>query len=338
MCLESASKRMSPFSHIIAGPCAAETEQQVLTAAAALKPLHVIFRAGIWKPRTAPESFQGIGDKGLEWLQRVQQECGLEVATEVATVEQVEKATKAGIDYLWIGARTAANPIQVQALADAIARHATHRLKGIWVKNPVNEDAALWAGDIRRMQATGLPVWAIHRGCEHRPCWAMANLLRHEMKDVPLLLDPSHLTGDAQQVATLCQTAADLCMNGLMVEVHPTPKTALSDSRQQITPETFSHILQTTAIQDKQDTELKWLRKEIDEADDKLWDAIMQRMLVSEKIGAYKKLQDIAVIQPTRFQEILSRRKQWGKAHGISEPTVEAIMNALHQESIQRQT
>ena len=325
----------------IAGPCAAESEEQVLETARALAQMDgLIFRAGVWKPRTRPESFQGVGDEGLLWLNRVQNEIGLPVATEVANAEQVNKALAAGIQYLWVGARTCASPITVQAIANAIniSPQRTH-LRGVFIKNPVNEDVALWEGNIRRFQHSdlGFEIYAVHRGCNHQPCWQMAYQLRIDMPQVGLLLDPSHLSGDAERVSSLCRDAAELQYNGLMVEVHPHPKQALSDAKQQITPAEFAAIIHASQVNYSTPIELRWLRKMIDEVDDRLWNAIAQRMAVSERIGAFKKANHMEVLQPTRFSEIMTNRLAWAEKQRLSKEAVQTILTALHEESIRKQ-
>ena len=204
-----------------------------------------IFRAGVWKPRTSPSSFQGAGEEALGWLKEVKDTFGIPVATEVATPEHVEAALKAGIDYLWIGARSSATPIVVQSLADSILdlRFKIGDLKAIFIKNPVNADAALWIGNIERLEKTGLPVMAIHRGCNHQPCWHMAHAVRTARPDIPMLLDPSHLSGDAAQVPVLLQKITELGLNGAMIEVHNKPSEALSDAKQQISPDGLTAAL-----------------------------------------------------------------------------------------------
>ena len=188
-----------------------------------------IFRAGVWKPRTSPSSFQGAGEEALAWLREVKDTFGIPVATEVATPEHVEAALKAGIDYLWIGARTSANPIAVQALVASLNNpNNRNNLKGLLIKNPVNADAALWIGNIERLEKTGLPVMAIHRGCNHQPCWHMAHAVRTARPDIPMLLDPSHLSGDAAQVPALLQKIRELGLDGAMIEVHTHPESALA--------------------------------------------------------------------------------------------------------------
>ena len=327
---------------IIAGPCAAESRTQVMqtaleTAALGLqeKGYRVIFRAGIWKPRTSPESFQGIGDEGLEWLQEVQRVTGMEVATEAGTPEQAAKAVRAGIDHLWTGARTGASPMMIQQIADAVteAQRDGGQLKSLLVKNPMHEDAALWAGNIHRMQKTGLPVTAIHRGCGHKPCWRMAWQLSKMMPDVPMLLDPSHMSGDSRQVQELCRTAASLDYDGVMIEVHTCPSEALSDAQQQIKPEELPQCL----FRRQQTDELGWLRQQIDEADDDIWNAIARRMEISREIGEWKRGQRMEVVQPARFRQVQERRLSWAADNGLHEDTVRAITEALHHESIRTQ-
>ena len=322
----------------IFGPCAAESEEQLLRIAQRLSRVSraslTVFRAGVWKPRTSPETFQGVGDIGLKWLQRVKQEYNLPVATEVSTPEQVQKAFAAGIDYLWLGARTSANPILVQAIADEMEKGSP---KGVLIKNPVNEDAALWIGNIKRLQATKLPIYAVHRGCNHKPCWAMAYQLRKELPGIPLLLDPSHMSGDASKVSGLCRDASELQYDGLMIEVHDRPQEALSDAKQQITPEQLETILESKKQKAESPLDLLWLRKMMDEVDDALWETIVKRMAVSRQIGEYKKTNGIEVVQPTRFEEIMTKRLAWAKEHNLSEDAVRELMETRHRESIRQQ-
>lgn len=350
---------MKSKPYYIIGPCAAESREQVLQAAQAIaqvaQNLHgstsesksmsttanTIFRAGVWKPRTSPESFQGAGDQALLWLQEVQSTYGLSVATEVATPEQTRKALQAGVRTLWIGARTSANPIAVQEIADTIADclQAGHMTEAVFVKNPVNEDTALWAGNIRRLQAIdGIRVGAIHRGCGHRPCWRMVYTLRHLMPEIPILLDPSHLSGDTQRVAPLAHKGMDeLRLDGLMVEVHPTPSKARSDAAQQITPtmwgELYRSLCDTCSIPMDEADELVWLRAIMDETDDRLWDIVRERMQVSKEIGDYKRAHHMPIIQSERWDSVMKRRKIWAENNGLSIDAIEQIMNAIHTES-----
>ena len=346
-----------------------------------------IYRAGAWKPRTSPHTFQGVGEEALEWLQEVKTELGLPVATEVAAPEHVQAALKAGIDYLWIGARTSANPMAVSVIADAITgRYAVRpsqsdcKIKGIFIKNPVNEDAGLWIGNIERLEKTGVPVMAVHRGCGHKPCWAMAHKVRLARPDVPMLLDPSHMSGDAKRVPELMQKIPELGLDGAMIEVHCRPEEALSDSVQQITPITLGKYLDSfttrfrlvfdsftcleashaakneglSDIKDKVDTkevdtknkvdsiELNWLRAEIDELDEALWDTIAARMDVSKRIGEWKKAHGVAPLQPGRYEEIVEKLKMKNeklKTDGISlsEEFMMNVWEMIHEESLRQQ-
>ena len=325
----------------IFGPCSAETREQVLLTARQLKEacgeLPFIFRAGAWKPRTSPSSFQGAGEKALEWLQEVQQ-MGIPVATEVATPEHVEAALKAQIDYLWIGARTSANPIAVQAIADVLAGG---RIKGVLIKNPVNADAALWLGNIERLEKTGVPVMAIHRGCAHKPCWAMAHEVRTARPDIPLLIDPSHMSGDATQIPALLSKAAELNYDGTIIEVHCCPEEALSDNRQQLTPGECRRLIEVSSESHRalntSDTELNWLRAEMDEVDDRLWETIAERMAVSRRIGEYKQTKALAALQPERYRQIVASRLEWAEQQGIPAVFVQQLMDIIHNESVRIQ-
>ena len=279
-------------------------------------PERFIFRAGVWKPRTSPDTFQGAGEEGLKWLQEVKERFGVEVATEVATPEHVEAALRAGIDYLWIGARTSANPLAVQAIVEEIKNEELkikNSLKGILIKNPVNNDTGLWLGNIARLERTGLPVMAVHRGCGHQPCWSMAHRVRLERPDIPMLLDPSHMSGDAKRVPELMKKIAELGLDGAMIEVHCSPEAALSDAKQQITPSQLANALYpilsrlclaSLICPPTDEKELNWLRAEIDELDERLWDTIAARMEVSKRIGQWKKERGIPPLQPERYQEI----------------------------------
>lgn len=332
----------------IAGPCSAESRAQVLETAEELsavgRPLGVsfIFRAGVWKPRTSPHTFQGVGEEGLEWLKEVKERYGMEVATEVATPEHVEAALKAGVDYLWIGARSSATPIVVQSLADAICnlRFEISNLKGTLIKNPVNNDAALWIGNIERLEKTGVPVIAVHRGCGHQPCWAMAHAVRLARPDIPMLLDPSHMSGDAKKVPELMKKIEELGLDGAMVEVHCRPEEALSDAKQQITPMELTASLTEyrPATPDRvQNTELNWLRAEIDELDARLWETISARMDVSRRIGIWKKAHDVAPLQPKRFQQLSEQVAHFAKENGLSADFAQEVLKLIHEESLRQQ-
>lgn len=266
----------------------------------------------------------------------------MEIATEVATPAHVTEALQAGIDYLWIGARTSANPIAVQEIADSLlnTRSETHNergLKGIFIKNPVNEDAALWLGNIERLEKTGIPVMAIHRGCAHKPCWAMAHHIRTQRPDIPILLDPSHMSGDATKIPALMRKIDELQLDGAMIEVHHNPHEALSDARQQIKPEEVGKWSVVSGQRSVENQELAWLRAEIDELDDQLWETIAQRMEVSERIGEWKKAHGVQALQPQRYEEILKHRKEWAEQKGLSKELVENIFDTIHQESLKKQ-
>ena len=308
-----------------------------------------IFRAGVWKPRTSPYTFQGAGIEALSWLQEVKTQFGVPVATEVATREHVEAALQAGIDYLWIGARSSATPIVVQTLADTIAElqsnnsklNIQNTLKGILIKNPVNADAALWIGNIERLEKTGVPVIAVHRGCNHRPCWSMAHTVRNARPDIPMLLDPSHMSGKAAKVPELMEKIETLALDGAMVEVHCCPEQALSDRKQQITPEKISNF--KFQISNSGDLELNWLRAEIDELDEELWDTIAARMDVSKRIGEWKKEHGIAPLQPERYQQIVKELKiknEKLRMNGLplSEQFMLNIWEMIHEESLRQQS
>ena len=339
----------------ILGPCAAESREQVLLTASQLKDacgeIPFIYRAGAWKPRTSPHTFQGVGEEGLVWLQEVKQRLGLPVATEVATPEHVTKALEAGMDYLWIGARSSANPLAVQAIADAIGdwELVNGNFKGILIKNPVNADAGLWIGNIERLEKTGVPVIAVHRGCNHQPCWAMAHQVRLARPDIPMLLDPSHMSGEAVKVPELMKKIEELGLDGAMVEVHCDPKSALSDNAQQLTPIQVGHTLNPilsrlclVSLNSPSDgsEELNWLRAEIDELDERLWDTIAARMEVSERIGKWKKAHGVAPLQLERYQQIVEKLKiknEELKNKSLSTDFMLHIWELIHKESLRKQ-
>ena len=339
---------------IIAGPCAAESEQQVLETASQLASMarkdsdeQWVFRAGIWKPRTSPDTFQGVGEEGLAWLQRVKTETGLPVATEVATPEHIRLALAAGIDYLWLGARTTANPILVQRLADTLAEEVSAGARcTVLVKNPVNEDGGLWAGNIARIQRAGCPVVAVLRGCNHRPCWGMAHIFRMTYPNIPMLIDPSHIGGAREKILPLLQKGKDLQFDGAMIEVHISPDSALSDSKQQITPTLLGKILRTVGMpyaSEELPSEagtsqaLAWYRAQIDEIDDQLWDLIAQRMQVSKQIGIWKHTHEVPCYQPTRYEQMVSDRMVWGEQQQIDAETIKGIYDIIHTASLKKQ-
>ena len=332
-----------PF--VIAGPCSAESEEQVMTTAKQLasKGCHN-FRAGVWKPRTKPGGFEGHGEKALPWLQRVQKETGMLVATEVATPEHVELAMKYGIDILWIGARTTANPFAMQALADA--------LRGcknpVFVKNPVNPDLGLWIGALERLNQAGVThLGAIHRGFSsydkkiyrNLPMWQIPIELRRRIPDMPIICDPSHIGGKRELVAPLCQQALDLGADGLIVESHCDPDKAWSDASQQVTPDVLDYILSLLVIRDETVTTegIHELRKQIDELDNQLMNLLAQRMRVCREIGQYKKEHNMTVLQHVRYSEILDKRGAQGALCGMGADFVKKIFESVHEESVRQQ-
>lgn len=298
-----------------------------------------IFRAGVWKPRTRPHTFQGVGEEGLAWLEEVKRTYGVPVATEVATPEHVAAALKAGIDYLWIGARTSANPIAVQAIADALTANSP-KPQAVLIKNPVNADAALWIGNIERLEKTSIPVMAVHRGCNHQPCWKMAHTVRTARPDIPMLLDPSHMSGDAAQVPALMNKVTELGLDGMMIEVHCDPEHALSDAKQQIKPEELGKLVQLEKLEQLvqlDPLELNWLRAEIDELDETLWATIAARMDVSRRIGEWKKAQGIAPLQPERVKVISEKLRVKSEELGIEEAFMLRMWELIHEESLKQQ-
>ena len=308
-----------------------------------------IFRAGVWKPRTRPDTYHGAGEEGLAWLQEVQAGLGIPVATEVASAEHVRMAVGAGIDYLWIGARTSANPIAVENIVESFKLNVerspiagSRKTKGIFIKNPVNADAGLWLGNIERLEKTGIPVAAVHRGCNHRPCWAMAHKVRLERPDIPMLLDPSHMSGDAGRVPELMKKIEELGLDGAMVEVHYKPEEALSDAKQQIRPSDLSQLIgvyRSLSGSLRENTELNWLRAEIDELDETLWGTIAARMDVSRRIGEWKKANGVAPLQPERYEKIVENLKapQPPERGGLRTEFKLALWELIHEESLRQQ-
>lgn len=332
-----------PF--VIAGPCSAETEEQVMTTALQLKEKGCHnFRAGVWKPRTKPGGFEGNGEKALPWLQRVKAETGMLVATEVATPEHVELCLKYGIDILWVGARTSANPFAVQALADS--------LKGVdipvFVKNPVNPDLELWIGALERINQAGIKrLGAIHRGFSsydkkiyrNLPMWQIPIELRRRNPTLPIICDPSHIGGRRELIAPLCQQAMDLGVDGLIVESHCDPDKAWSDAKQQVTPDVLDYILSLLVIRDERVTTegITQLRHQIDELDNQLMDLLAKRMRVCREIGQYKKEHNMTVLQTNRYNEILEKRGAQGSLCGMSSGFVAHVFEEIHEESVRQQ-
>ena len=330
---------------VIAGPCSAESREQVLATATALASKGVkIFRAGIWKPRTKPGGFEGVGAVGLPWLKEVKQVTGMLTATEVATPYHVFEAVKAGIDILWIGARTVANPFAMQELADA--------LKGtdmpVLIKNPVNPDLELWVGAIERLYRAGITnLGVIHRGFSsyekklyrNLPLWHIPIELKRRFPNITVFCDPSHIGGKRELVAPIAQQALDLKFEGLIIESHCNPDCALSDAGQQITPEILDYTLNMLVIRENgQTTEnINVLRKQIDEIDEQLLTILAKRMRISKEIGTYKKEHNMPILQSGRYNDILENRAKQGQAMNLSADFVTEIMKAIHEESVKVQ-
>lgn len=334
---------------VIAGPCSAETEEQVLKIAHELKDADVsILRAGIWKPRTRPGGFEGVGEIGLKWLKRAKDETGLLIATEVATANHVKLALEYDVDVLWIGARTTANPFAVQEIADALQN--TDKI--VLVKNPVNPDLSLWLGGIERLYNAGIKkLGVIHRGfstyekTKYRniPEWQIPIDLRNRFPDLPLICDPSHITGNREMIQEVSQQALNLNYDGLIIETHIDPDNAWSDAAQQITPTTLKQICKDLVVRKKNDesnnynTELESLRLQIDDLDDKLIEVLSQRMQFVDEIGSLKKGHNVSVLQNERWQEIEKRVKKVCVDKNLSEAFTEQLFKLVHQESISHQ-
>lgn len=329
---------------LIAGPCAAETREQVLTTARQLVEVGVsVFRAGVWKPRTEPGVFEGVGEEALAWLEEAQRETGLPAATEVATPEHVKLALQHRIYWLWLGARTTTNPFLVQQIADALRSNQRESSLTILVKNPVSPDLRLWKGAIERIRQTGVAqVVAVHRGFQtgqpspyrNAPVWSVPFELKRQMPDVPLLLDPSHIGGKADWVPALAEQAMTLGYNGLMIEAHCCPAEAKSDGAQQITPAQLRQILVGLSQRGNNvDAGLSGLRQQMDETDDTLFLLLLQRMQISRRIGAFKREHSMPVLQEKRYAEVLNRRLEWARQNGLDEDVVRRIMESIHEES-----
>jgi len=334
---------------VIAGPCSAETEEQVLQTAHQIKECGVgIFRAGIWKPRTRPGGFEGVGAIGLKWLQKAKQQTGLLLATEVATKTHIELALQHDIDILWIGARTTVNPFAVQEIAETLKN--TDKI--VLLKNPVNPDLSLWIGGLERLHQAGInKLGIIHRGFStyektryrNNPQWQIAIEMQSRFPNLPMFCDPSHITGDRNAIAEISQQALDLNYEGLMLETHINPDDAWSDAQQQITPETLKIILSNLKTRKEIDddfdfvSKLAKLRLQIDETDEKILDIIGKRMQIVEVIGNLKRDKNVAILQQQRWQEILNRMLVIGKEKGLNEDFVIHLFKAIHQESIWHQ-
>ena len=342
---------------IIAGPCSAESLDMCLTTAERLKSVGVnVFRAGLWKPRTQPDCFEGVGAKGLAWLKEVKQATDMLVATEVATAEHVRQCAKYDIDIVWIGARTTTNPFMVQQIADALSEIPTDKQPCVMIKNPINPDLKLWVGAINRISRAGIKnIIAIHRGfstnnvytiyghedkpLRNQPLWSIPIALRQELPDIKVICDPSHLTGHNELVSVVAKQAIAMNMDGLMIEVHPAPIHALSDKEQQLSIKQFEELLPQLLTQqtEKGQNELTEYREQIDEIDNALWQLIAQRHQIAVQIGQCKKQNQIPVFQEQRYLQLLQSRIHQATAQGISPQAAETIINALHEDAISAQ-
>ena len=338
-----------PRPMCIAGPCSAETREQVLETAKGLHAFGIhVYRAGIWKPRTHPGSFEGVGTPGLKWLKEVKETYGMKVCTEVATEKHVLECIKYGVDVIWIGARTSANPFLMQEIADALSGTDIPVL----VKNPVNPDLDLWVGALERLNQAGIKkLGVIHRGFStsasipyrNDPGWKIAIALRTRYPQLAFFADPSHMAGDRKYLLELSQRAMDLGLDGLMVESHCTPDAAWSDAKQQLTPQALQLLLESLVIRDNTSENEAYregidaLRARIDVIDENLLKLLKDRMDVSRSIGAYKKEHNVAILQAGRWEQLLADMVDRAAAQGISEQAIRAIMNAIHDESVRVQ-
>lgn len=331
---------------IIAGPCSAETEEQVMCTAKNLVQNGIkMFRAGIWKPRTKPGGFEGVGIKGLSWMKRVKEETGMYICTEVATKTHVEAAIEADIDVLWIGARTSANPFAMQEIADALVGHED---KIVLVKNPVNPDIELWIGALQRIYNAGIRrLGAIHRGFStygkhlyrNLPQWHIPMELHRRIPNLPIICDPSHIGGKRELVASISQQAIDMGFEGLIIESHCDPDSALSDKSQQVTPDVLNYIINTLVPREKnQSTEnLNILRQQIDQLDNELIEVLNKRMRVCREIGQYKKEHRMQVVQIGRYDDILKSRIKLAEEMDMSGEFMKTVLQAIHEESVRQQ-
>lgn len=335
---------------VISGPCSAETQEQLMETCQALKEEGIeIMRAGIWKPRTRPNNFEGQGVKALKWVEQVKKELNVKFAVEVAKPEHVEHCLKAGVDILWIGARSTVNPFTIQEIADA--------LRGtdipVLIKNPINPDLSLWLGAIERINAVGITkLGVIHRGFSsfqktqfrNVPAWRIPIELKSKLPEMPIFCDPSHIGGNRELILELSQKALDLNYDGLMIEAHRDPENAWSDAAQQVTPKRLGQILGELKIKavtsDNSDfiNILEELREQIDESDREILEAIARRMSLVEKIGEYKKTNNVTIFQVNRMNDIFKSRKEWGEAMSLTGDFVEELYKIIHIASIKRQT
>ena len=332
---------------IIAGPCSAESEEQVLSTARQLAAGGVkIFRAGIWKPRTMPGCFEGVGLAGLPWLRKVKEETGMLVGTEVASKSHIISALAAGVDILWIGARTSASPFAMQEIADTLKE--IGRDIPVLIKNPVNPDLDLWIGAVTRIYNAGIRrIGVIHRGFSsygqhvyrNQPMWALPFEFARRFPDVPVICDPSHISGEHDLVAPLSRHALDMGFDGLIIESHCNPECALSDAKQQLLPSELIDLMKELTAKEKPSgtPELDSLRGEIDQIDTELLDLLAKRMEVSKRIGEYKKAHNMMVVQLCRHDKIMKERTEMGEKLGLPKLFIGKIMSAIHEESVKRQ-
>lgn len=335
--------------YIMAGPCSAESEEQVMQIACELKERGVnLLRAGLWKPRSRPDTFPGSGAQGLDWLRSAGREFNIPVATEVANPSHVELGMKYGIDVFWIGARTAVNPFMVQEIADALRGTS----KPVMVKNPINPDLYLWLGAVERLEKVGLTDLAlIHRGFSffntgkyrNSPMWQIPIDMRALRPGIMMLCDISHISGRREILGEVAQAAMDLAFDGLMVEVHDDPDKALSDPEQQVSFDGFDRIMNALVVRDQQlddvivRADIAALRNRIDDLDDQIIALLAKRMASAREIGEIKELHNIPVLQPKRWQEVLERARENGQTAGLTEDFIEELFKAIHQESIHHQ-
>lgn len=332
---------------IIAGPCSIESEEQVTKTAKQLAHNGVkIFRGGIWKPRTSPGGFEGIGEIGLPWLKKVKEETGMLISTEVANKAHVELALEAGVDMVWIGARTSANPFAVQEVADALK--ASGKDVAVLVKNPVNPDLELWIGALKRIYNAGIRrLGAIHRGFStygkhlfrNMPQWHIPIELQRRYPDLPIFCDPSHITGKRELIASVSQQALDMNFTGLIIESHCDPDNAWSDKNQQVSPDVLNLIINTLVLRDETSSteNLALLRQQIDQINDELLELLARRMRVTCEIGRYKKEHKMPVIQQNRYNDLMERLVKNGEELGMSEDFIRTILAAIHEESVRQQ-
>lgn len=331
---------------LIAGPCSAETEEQTYTTAKALQAMGVnLFRASLWKPRTRPGGFEGVGAAGIPWLQKIQSELGMQVATEIATPTHIEQMLRAGFDTFWIGARTTSSPFAITEIAEA--------LRGcevtILVKNPINPDIELWEGALLRLHSAGLTnIGAIHRGFSlyergdyrNPPLWQIPLELKRRHPQLTLIADPSHITGQRAMIQSVCQTALEMGYDGFIIETHPDPEHALSDQAQQLTPTALAEVLAQLKPLQAQELDLvplKHWRQEIDHIDEQILRLLAKRMELSKEIGAFKQERNLCIVQPHRFRSLLQERLKQGQALGLDERFVHQLYSQIHEESVHLQ-